>query len=104
MPIRRFILYFVSEFFNTKYPKSLVFQTMFKQFQTQTQLRAVETKLASVTEARDSLQAHKCLADKTVEDLQSQLSDESTGRRLAEQSIGKLRLEFEDLRNEKVPL
>ena len=71
-------------------------------FQTQTQLRAVEGTLASVTETRDSLQAHKCLADKALEETQAKLSDEATGRRLAEQSVGTLRLQLEDIRNEKV--
>ena len=70
--------------------------------QTQSQLRSAQESLAAATEARDSLQAQKRLADHTLEELQSQLSDQATGRRLMEQSLGSMRLEVEELRNEKV--
>lgn len=70
--------------------------------QTQKQFRSVQESFAQAAEARDGLQAQKRLADHTIEELQSKLSDESTARRLLEQSLGTLRLELEDVRNEKV--
>ena len=71
-------------------------------FQTHSRLRSVDTSLASAASDRDSLQAKCRLQEKTLEDLRSQLSDENTGRRLTEQSVGQLRLKMEDVKNDKV--
>lgn len=65
-------------------------------------MRTLEASLASAVNDRDSLQAKTCLLEKTIDDLEMKLSDEGTGRRLAEQSVGSLRLQLEDMRNDKV--
>jgi hypothetical protein len=62
----------------------------------------VEASLAAAASDRDSMQAKCRLLENTVQELQSKLSDESTGRRLAEQSVGTLRLQLEDMKNDKV--
>jgi hypothetical protein len=62
----------------------------------------VEASLAAAASDRDSMQAKCRLLENTVEELQSKLSDESTGRRLVEQSLGTLRLQLEDMKNDKV--
>ncbi|KAL4227673.1 hypothetical protein ACF0H5_013109 [Mactra antiquata] len=69
--------------------------------QTQTRLRTIEASLATAINDRDSLQAKCCLQERTIEDLETKFSDESTGRRLAEQSVGSLRIQLEDMRNDK---
>lgn len=70
--------------------------------QTQIRLRSVEASLSAAASDRDSLQAKARLLENTVEELHSKLSDETTGRRLAEQSVGTLRLQLEDMKNDKV--
>ncbi|XP_052769316.1 plectin-like isoform X2 [Mya arenaria] len=69
--------------------------------QTQSRLRSVETSLASAAGERDTALGKLRLHEKTVEDLRAKLADENTARRLTEQSVGTLRLQLEEARNEK---
>ncbi|KAK3608373.1 hypothetical protein CHS0354_030835 [Potamilus streckersoni] len=70
--------------------------------QSQSQLQSSQSHLALAADARDKLQGRVRILERDLEEIKSKLSDESTGRHLTEHSVGSLRLQLEDTRNQKI--
>ena len=71
-------------------------------FQTQSKIQSLESSLASAIESRDKLQVEYRISQRSLEEAKEHLQEETTARKISEQSAQSLESQLHESRKERV--